>query len=75
MRKIGIAIAILFVLIIAMAGLGIGSLFFCVALYRSSLVPRFLAVCFPNCSYCLLSVCVISRMRGFVPVPWCFNAR
>ncbi|WP_166788594.1 DUF4386 family protein [Cryobacterium sp. HLT2-28] len=29
---------------IAMAGLGIGSLFFCVALYRSSLVPRFLAV-------------------------------
>ena len=29
---------------IAMAGLGIGSLFFCVALYRSRLVPRFLAV-------------------------------
>lgn len=29
---------------IAMAGLGIGSLFFCVALYRSHLVPRFLAV-------------------------------
>jgi hypothetical protein len=29
---------------IAMAGLGIGSLFFCVALYRSGLVPRFLAV-------------------------------
>jgi len=29
---------------IAMAGLGIGSLFFCVALYRSLLVPRFLAV-------------------------------
>ncbi|MBC7760235.1 MAG: DUF4386 domain-containing protein [Candidatus Saccharibacteria bacterium] len=28
----------------AMAGLGIGSLFFCVALYRSRLVPRFLAV-------------------------------
>lgn len=28
---------------IAMAGLGIGSLFFCVALYRSRLVPRFLA--------------------------------
>ena len=28
---------------IAMAGLGIGSLFFCVALYRSLLVPRFLA--------------------------------
>lgn len=29
---------------IAMAGLGIGSLFFCVVLYRSRLVPRFLAV-------------------------------
>jgi hypothetical protein len=29
---------------IAMAGLGIGSLFFTVALYRSRLVPRFLAV-------------------------------
>ena len=29
---------------IAMAGLGIGSLFFCVALYRSRLVPRILAV-------------------------------
>jgi len=29
---------------IAMAVLGIGSLFFCVALYRSRLVPRFLAV-------------------------------
>lgn len=29
---------------IAMAGLGIGSLFLCVALYRSRLVPRFLAV-------------------------------
>ena len=29
---------------IAMAGLGIGSLFLCVALYRSGLVPRFLAV-------------------------------
>lgn len=29
---------------IAMAGLGIGSLFFCVALFRSRLVPRFLAV-------------------------------
>jgi hypothetical protein len=29
---------------IAMAGLGIGSLFFCVALYRSRLMPRFLAV-------------------------------
>ncbi len=29
---------------IAMAGLGVGSLFFCVALYRSRLVPRFLAV-------------------------------
>lgn len=29
---------------IAMAGLGIGSLFFCVALYRSRLVPRFLSV-------------------------------
>ena len=29
---------------IAMAGLGIGSLFFCVALYRSRLVPQFLAV-------------------------------
>ena len=28
----------------AMAGLGIGSLFFCVALYRSRLVPRFLSV-------------------------------
>ncbi|CAN5156529.1 hypothetical protein BH11ACT4_BH11ACT4_06970 [soil metagenome] len=28
---------------IAMAGLGFGSLFFCVALYRSRLVPRFLA--------------------------------
>lgn len=28
---------------VAMAGLGIGSLFFCVALYRSRLVPRFLA--------------------------------
>jgi hypothetical protein len=28
---------------IAMAGLGIGSLFFCVALYHSQLVPRFLA--------------------------------
>ncbi len=29
---------------IAMAGLGIGSLFLCVALYRSRVVPRFLAV-------------------------------
>jgi hypothetical protein len=29
---------------IAEAGLGIGSLFFCVALYRSRLVPQFLAV-------------------------------
>lgn len=29
---------------IAMAGLGIGSLFFCVVLYRAQLVPRFLAV-------------------------------
>ncbi len=29
---------------LGMAGLGIGSLFFCVALYRSGLVPRFLAV-------------------------------
>lgn len=29
---------------VAMAGLGIGSLFFCVALYRSGLVPRLLAV-------------------------------
>ncbi|MDQ0574291.1 DUF4386 domain-containing protein [Agromyces albus] len=29
---------------IAMAGLGTGSLFFCVALFRSRLVPRFLAV-------------------------------
>lgn len=29
---------------LAMAGLGIGSLFFCVALFRSRLVPRFLAV-------------------------------
>lgn len=29
---------------IAMAGLGIGSLFFCVALYRARLVPCFLAV-------------------------------
>jgi len=29
---------------VAMAGLGIGSLFFCVALFRSRLVPRFLAV-------------------------------
>ncbi len=29
---------------IAMAGLGVGSLFFCVALHRSRLVPRFLAV-------------------------------
>jgi len=29
---------------IAMAGLGLGSLFFCVALYRARLVPRFLAV-------------------------------
>ncbi len=29
---------------IAMAGLGIGSLFFCVALYRARLVPPFLAV-------------------------------
>ncbi|MBP2216999.1 DUF4386 domain-containing protein [Arthrobacter sp. CAN_C5] len=29
---------------IAMAGLGVGSLFFCAALYRSRLVPRFLAV-------------------------------
>jgi len=29
---------------IAMAGLGIGSLFFCAALYRSRLVPGFLAV-------------------------------
>ncbi len=29
---------------IAMAGLGIGSLFFCVALYSSRLAPRFLAV-------------------------------
>jgi hypothetical protein len=28
---------------VAMAGLGIGSLFFCVALFRSRLVPRFLA--------------------------------
>ena len=28
---------------VAMAGLGIGSLFFCAALYRSRLVPRFLA--------------------------------
>ncbi|MBX3099466.1 MAG: DUF4386 domain-containing protein [Salinibacterium sp.] len=28
---------------IAMAGLGIGSLFFCVVLYRARLVPRFLA--------------------------------
>jgi hypothetical protein len=28
---------------IAMAGLGLGSLFFCAALYRSRLVPRFLA--------------------------------
>lgn len=28
---------------IAMAGLGVGSLFFCVALYRTRLVPRFLA--------------------------------
>ena len=28
---------------IAMAGLGIGSLFFCLALYRSRLAPRFLA--------------------------------
>lgn len=29
---------------IAMAGLGIGSLFFCALLYRTGLVPRFLAV-------------------------------
>ncbi|TFC86663.1 DUF4386 domain-containing protein [Cryobacterium sp. TMT3-29-2] len=29
---------------IAMAGLGVGSLLFCLALYRSRLVPRFLAV-------------------------------
>jgi hypothetical protein len=29
---------------VAMAGLGIGSLFFCAALYRSRLVPRFLAI-------------------------------
>lgn len=29
---------------IAMAGLGVGSLFLCAALYRSRLVPRFLAV-------------------------------
>ncbi|TFC93427.1 DUF4386 domain-containing protein [Cryobacterium sinapicolor] len=29
---------------IAMAGLGVGSLLFCIALYRSRLVPRFLAV-------------------------------
>lgn len=29
---------------VAMAGLGIGSLFFCAALFRSRLVPRFLAV-------------------------------
>ena len=29
---------------IAMAGLGVGSLFFCLALYRTRLVPRFLAV-------------------------------
>jgi hypothetical protein len=29
---------------IAMAGLGLGSLFFCVALYRARLVPRFLAI-------------------------------
>lgn len=28
---------------VAMAGLGIGSVFFCVALYRTRLVPRFLA--------------------------------
>jgi len=29
---------------VAMAGLGIGSLFFCALLFRSGLVPRFLAV-------------------------------
>ncbi len=28
---------------VAMAGLGIGSLFFCLVLYRARLVPRFLA--------------------------------
>ncbi|MBC7596242.1 MAG: DUF4386 domain-containing protein [Kineosporiaceae bacterium] len=41
---VGVASANFLAYNIAMAGLGIGSLFFCVALYRSRLVPRFLAV-------------------------------
>lgn len=41
---VGVAGTNFFAYNIAMAGLGIGSLFFTVALYRSRLVPRFLAV-------------------------------
>lgn len=41
---LGNASANLLAYTVAMAGLGIGSLFFCAALYRSNLVPRFLAV-------------------------------
>lgn len=42
--RVGVADTNVLAYNIAMAGLGIGSLFFCVALYRSGLVPRPLAV-------------------------------
>lgn len=41
---VGLASANVIAYNIAMAGLGLGSLFFCVALYASRMVPRFLAV-------------------------------
>lgn len=52
---------------VAMAGLGIGSLFFCVALYRSRLVPRFLAV-WGFVGYASFALGCILELLGFAGV-------
>lgn len=49
---------------IAMAGLGIGSLFFCIALFRSRLVPRFLAV-WGFVGYASFALGCILELMGF----------
>lgn len=52
---------------VAMAGLGIGSLFFCVALFRSRLVPRFIAV-WGFVGYASFALGCILELLGFVGI-------
>jgi hypothetical protein len=49
---------------VAMAGLGLGSLFFCYLLLRSNLVPRFLAV-WGLVGYAILAMGCVLEIIGF----------